>query len=211
MPRLPTLLNGIQNKIRRAANPQEIYDTLTQLQEFGKVSGIGQAAALYSAKGILAGQAPTSEEGEAYFEELIFANVGYAPETIRRYLLAWEFMEDIEPRINEGLWELYLNRPVSDLIALGQTTKEHGPLSHQALQEIAKSEDTVSLRKRIRKAIGEKESENNALTYRLQPDGTLEAWQYDKMEILGFINPEPGPIRDKARARLIRRNQFREV
>ena len=163
------------------------FEYIQYLNGVGRISGTGQAAALWSIKD----RWQPAEKGAPdltndEFAEVVFTKVGYAQDTVKRYLTAWDFMNEAYGRVKPETWERLVNRNVSDLIALGQYVKEHGKLSVAELNKLSMAPDLSTLRTSLRQAAG-KDEEKNPLDIRWMPDGTLEAWQDEDMQIIGYL------------------------
>lgn len=222
---LKTIVERVQGAIEYALahdNSNAAWNMLRRMQDFGKVSGVGQAAAMWQLRKDIEKvdesdrEYGTEEERDQAFYEIMFTKTGYTPETVRRYVLAWDFMASIRPRVADSVWESYLNRNIIDLIALGQSVREHGSMQKRTLEKLARTADNGSLRAELRKTWGE-EAESNAMNWRLSPDGTLEVFQGDSAAYIGFLPPS-GAVGDvdhelhrKARARLIHKLGIKET
>lgn len=222
LPNLPKMIDGLIASINKSKDVLTDFNFVTRLGDFGKISGVGQAAALWTIREKVRAEAKREadraqmdippESADQQFEQIAFTTVGYAPDTVRRYLLAWDFMAEARPKLDDKTWELLLNRHVQDLIALGQARKEHGPFKVADLKKLAKAPDLAELRKEVKKANGVQE-QAHPLTYWVQPDGTLEAWEGEQYVVLGMILPDdPKNIfASRARARLLKRGKVQEA
>lgn len=209
MPSLPKMVDAIKASINKSKDLGAALSMVTRLGDFGKISGVGQAAALHATRAKFRVDGSDTDE---QFKQVVFSAIGYAPDTVRRYLLAWDFMEAAHPKLDDKTWEILLNRHVGDLIALGQAYKEHGPFKVADLKKLAKATDSAELRKGLRKTKGEDEAEH-PLMIQLSVDGTLTAYQNEEVQIIGaLVKPEAGDegIGAKAIARLIKRGKIME-
>lgn len=184
------------------------FEYLQYLNNVGRISGTFQAAVLWTVKDHWKPKHKDDPEvTNDEFAELVFAKVGYAQDTVKRYLTAWDFMNEAYGRVKPETWERLVNRHITDLIALGQYVKEHGKLSVAELNKLSLTPDLATLRVGLRKQAGEAD-EKNPSGVRWMPDGTLEAWANDEVQVIGMlIRPEPGKpsVGSKALARLIRK------
>lgn len=223
LPNLPRMIDGLIASINKSKDVLTDFNLVTRLGDFGKISGVGQAAALWTIREKVRAEAKKeadraqmdiqAETADMQFEQIAFTSVGYAPDTVRRYLLAWDFMNEARPKLDDKTWELLLNRHVQDLIALGQARKEHGPFKVSDLKKLAKAPDLMELRKAVKKANGLAEAKAQAII-RIHPDGTLVAWEGAQSQIIGALYvPEAADqgLGVRARARLIKRARIQEV
>lgn len=188
------------------------FEYLRYLNGVGRISGTGQAAALWKIK---ERWKPNGRDGVAdpditndEFAELVWTKVGYAQDTVKRYITAWDFMNEAYGRVKLETWDRLVNRNITDLIAIGQYVKEHGKLSVAEINKLSLTPDLATLRDGLRKQAGD-EKEKHPLGIRWMPDGSLEAWSNDEVQIIGMlIRPEAGKpqsVGSKALARLVRR------
>lgn len=209
----PKIIAGIQAQIHNQMDEGQLdraFEYLQYLNGVGRISGTGQAAALWAIKDCwipAEKDAPNLTNDE--FAELVFTKVGYAVDTVKRYLTAWDFMNEAYGRCKPETWERLVNRNVSDLIALGQYVKEHGKLTVAVMNKLSLSPDLSTLRTDLRKAAG-KEDEQHPIGIRWMPDGTLEAWADDDVQVVGYLaRPNGQEKKDsvgmKALARIIRK------
>lgn len=217
MPNLPQMVERISATVAKSKDIGTALEVVTRLGDFGKISGVGQASALWHTRakfhqfGEKDNEDANADTEQQQFEQLVFAATGYAPDTVRRYLMAWDFMDEAKQKVDDKTWELFLNRHIQDLIALGQARKEHGPFKAAELKKMSKTPDIAQLRKSIRQATG-KEDAHPPIT-KVSADGTLTVWQDDQSQIIGaLVMPEHGDnsIGAKAVARLIKRGKIVE-
>lgn len=193
------------------ANGIAVLEILSQMKS---VSALGTAQILWAMRQDwpkLSDKAfETPFEQEADFIEHIYHSLGYHPDTIRRYCLAWQFLHEIKAYIPNDLWKQFLERDIKDLIALGQSVNEHGTFSRRALERLSLEPDTSSLRRAIRRE-REMAPASEHFQFRLQADGTLEIWQDGKGEMFGYLNPPESDLLKRGRAWLLRRGSIQEI
>lgn len=209
----PKIIASIQDQVRfqiDEGRPEAAFEYLTYLNGVGRLSGTGQAAALWAIKDRW--KAPANQGSDLTndeFAELVFNKVGYAQDTVKRYLTAWDFMNEAYGRVKPETWERLTNRNVIDLIAIGQYVNEHGKLSVAEINKLSLTPDLSTLRTNLRKAAGQEE-EKNPLGIRWTADGSLEAWQNDEVQVIGYLARPNGEEKKssvgmKALARIIRK------
>lgn len=167
------------------------------------LSGKGLAWALYQ---IQKEFFPEDQEG---FLETIFSRLGKAPDTIKRYLKAGDTIAYLNAECSADVRNLWLDRPVQDLIALAQARAEHGNFTARQIATLAKATDNSDLRKNIRALTGKEETESTAIMLELRKDGTLVAYQADKRVEIGYLGSKD-PIGKRAIARIIGRSHIKD-
>lgn len=212
-PNLATYLDQIVETVTSPkATLRDNVELLGKLNAMGKLAAVGNAAVLWYTRDRwekLSGKKFDTIAGrDADFQEFVFHEVGYMPDTTRRYCLAMDFLN--EAKVNLGpksdVWEALLQRDIKDLIGLGQYTTEHGLLSKKQLGEVAQEPDNNSLRKKLNEYKG-KEPANRGLALVLDDNGTITAWVNDHPEIVGSMLAEEDLNEQgrRGRAALIRR------
>lgn len=219
--RLPYLADSLKrivsetNQAIDSGETSRVFGMLGRLYEFGKISAIGQAAVLWLMRQhwpkIVGTRFISAEELEADYYNRIFSETGYMPETIRRYLLAWNFLDMLRQQgVSDKVWEEFAQRGIGELIALGQNVNEKGPFGKSALDALSSQPDLNSLRKTIRQLRGEENHQKPIEETILRSDGSLEVWCGDEVEVLGYIRLELGPLGERAKARIIRKANIQE-
>jgi len=168
----------------------------------GRLASHGLAVALYTLE-------KRWETAWGDFAESVFVVPGYDVETCKRYAKVGRFLADV-PR--KPLKESFLERPISDLVAIAQARDEHGDFSLAQLQTLAGSSDNADLRKKLKQVTQRKERANGTLEIVLDSEGTLTAWQGGQGMAFGYLTPDlaANSLGQRARARLVKRARIQE-
>lgn len=199
----------------KAENLVEATNVLTQLQQLGQISAIGQATALWTMRlswsDLFAEEEfINTDERDTHFYNWIFAVVGYMPDTVRRYCLAWQFVHDYQALLTEDQANRLQNRDIKDLIALGQHNNEHNALRTPELIKLLEEPDHASLRQGLRRLRGEAGPEDQ-LALEMDQAGTLLVRQGGQVEPLGYLADGENELVKRGRARLIRKGGIKET
>lgn len=141
---------------------------------------------------------------EAFFET-VFAKVGKAPDTVRKYLRVGEAIQHLIDNTAPDVQQKWLDRPVQDLIALGQALAEHGEFSLRQLKKLSDTADNATLRQEIQKIVrGDDGEDSNVIMLTIGADGVVVAHQGEEYEEIGHLEAD-GELGKKALARIKRR------
>ena len=212
LPQLSKVLDAVERNVNEAAkrgNPKLALTMLDHLNGIGRVSAIATAKTLWMMRDQWEEICPDADD----FEYFLFHKQGSAPDTVRRYIDAWDTLITLETT-SSNQFEALTQRPISDLIAISQYRNGHGSLSRSQVGELAAATDSSSVRKLLREFRGESDK-NNHIEYVLEKDGSLIAWRDNERENLGFLRVEssedpPTELRQQALERLIRKSRIRE-
>lgn len=216
----------VKSAIEQAAdngNTDAAFNVVGNLSQLQQLAGIGLATALYQmrlrAEDLeLFGDDENLDMDddvalETAFMATVFAKVGRAPDTIRRYIQVGKMLDEL-PKMSDDTKTMIMGRQMQDLIAVSQYQNEHGKLSAKQWKKVADAEDNVAVRKTLREFKGEPENSKD-LQIILRPDGTLEAWLDGQIEQIGFIRTRPedleNTVRNKAVSRLKKRCRIQEA
>lgn len=190
-PELPKILDAVELVVKEAETknkPEIAFQLVAQLDNIGALSGKAQAYTLF-----LMWRNLYAEDDDAFAEQMLH-KTGKAADTLKKYLRAGEAIAYLRDNVPADIREKMLDRPVGDLIAVGQAMREHGAFSPQQLQAIARQPDNATLRQEISRAVGKPAQNSNILTIRVRRDGTLIAYQGENYEEIGVLkaNTEVG-------------------
>jgi len=212
LPQLSKVLAAVERNVNEAArkhNPKLAMELLDHLNGIGRVSAIATAKTLWMMRDQWELICPDAED----FEYFLFHKQGLAPDTVRRYIDAWDTIYTAETT-SQNQFDALAQRPIADLIAISQYRNAHGSLSRDQVGELAAATDSSTVRKLLRKFKG-LEEQNNHIQIVLEDDGSLVAWQNNKREELGYLrldtDHDPAPaLRQQAIEQLVRKARIRE-
>lgn len=200
---IKTLLDEIDTTVAYAADHQDsqmAFDLVERFAKMNQMVGLGLAKILW----LMQARWQVFGAGLDSFEDEIYRRVGKAPDTVRRYIGAWELMADLNEYVAGDIQETLMARPIADLIAIAQTSREHGRLSVDKIRKLAQAEDSAAVRKLLRKYTGREDSE--PMTIELEADGTLKAWQGESDPVVvGYLRCKPNDLKDELRAKAVAR------
>lgn len=205
------ILGEVQSTVRYAKRENSLELALAFAGRIDKAINLGGKALGYALYCIQKEFFP--EEGGKLSEEFVetmLAKTGKAPDTIRKYHRVGETLEYMRTQLAPEVRQQWLDRPIQDLIALGQARREHGDFTLREISKLAKAPDNSSLRKSLRELSGKDEGESTVLLVKVRRDGTLVAYQGDDQEEIGQLYDKCGELGQKAIARIMRRSSIQE-
>lgn len=217
------LIDAVLEEAKARKTDIDVHHLLSNFATAGQVIGVSLAKLLYGAlqiwPEITGAEYKDMNDRRMHFTQTMFSKYGYSKTRVERYLLAWEFMERHKKKMDAKTQERFLSRPIKDLIALGQNCREGGDFNGNQLRTLAAAEDNTTLRQKIAKIRTGDELNSEVMGFRRNEDGTLEAWEGNRVATLGYLSrneagayPDQGTndLHDRALARLLRRGQIKE-
>lgn len=211
------LIDNILAEAKRRGDDRDVNNLLENFATASQVIGVSLAKLLYGAlqiwPEITGAEYKDLNDRRMHFVQTMYSKYGYSKNRVERYLLAWEFIERHRKRLDAKTEAHFLERPIKDLIALGQNCRENGDFTSVQLKTLAATEDNAALRKKIAKIRTGDEKNSTVMSYDIADDGTLTVWEGGATSIIGFvaINPDYDPdLGARAIARLKRRLQISE-
>ena len=164
----------------RSGTPDIALNQVLQLIQINRLSGLALAKLLWRLS-----KRWGEFRMEAAFKDEVFRVAGIPVDTTRRYVAAWESIEQLP--VDSQVRNLLLERGIKDMVAIAQAEAALGKRFNQAqLLRLAKTTDHSELRETLNE-LKDKKPSKNQLYVRLRRDGELEAWKSGKRERIGVL------------------------
>lgn len=197
-----------------------VVDYIVNADSVIRVAGVGLSRALYVTLrrwDDLTGMKFSDQDSrQDHFEQVMFERTGKVKDTIRRYLLVGRFLETVPLRTGmmaqaEEIRQKLPDRGVGDLIAIAQYEQEHGTLAPTRLLDLARAEDSATLRRYLRQYKGLEEADA-PMGLEWLSDGTVVAREGGEVAHLGFLKrpTDTGSLEDRGIRRIIKRAGLQE-
>jgi len=197
-----------------------VVDYIANAESVIRVAGVGLSRALYVAlrrwDDLTGMEFPNQAARQDHFEQVMFERTGKVKDTIRRYLLVGRFLETVPLRTGmmaqaEEIKQKLPDRGVGDLIAIAQYEQEHGTLAPTRLLDLARAEDSATLRRYLRQYKGLEEADA-PMGLEWLADGTVMVREGAEAEPIGFLRRDldEGSLQNKGVRRIIKRAGIQE-
>lgn len=190
-------------------DPAAAFAFIQELDQAGKLAGIGLAKSLYMARDqwhtLTSKTFVDRDEQYADFQKEAFLIFGKAADTVRRYCLTWEMYDKHQAKLPAPAKQAMQQRPMGDQIAVAQYVAEHGALSDKQWEQVTHATDTKELRAQLRELQGTPAPDTSQrLALVLKLDGTLVAYEGDsKPVVVGLLRSKQADLKDPIRAKAI--------
>lgn len=169
-----------------AGDPRIAFDFGKRLVRKSMINGVAAAKLLWelNSKWDLFRAAAIDDN----FEDVVFAEMGYAPATTRKYVRMWDQLF-IDGSVPDDIRQALFGQPIKNLLLLGPSVSDD-LLSEEELWEAAHAIDRNELRKILRDATGGRTSSKLALYGVLNMDnGDLSCYTSEGIsKDVGFLN-----------------------
>lgn len=213
----------VDNAINSAADKGDLnraVDYVVNADSVIRVAGVGLSRALYVMlrrwDDLTGMKFADQQMRQDHFEQVMFERTGKVKDTIRRYLLVGRFLETVPLRTGmmaqaEEIKQKLPDRGVGDLIAIAQYEQEHGTLAPTRLLDLARAEDSATLRRYLRQYKGLEEVDA-PLGLEWLSDGSIVARENGISSHIGFLrrDVEVGGLQHRGISRIIKRANIQE-